>query len=311
MKRLLAITRHVHVIAGRTRAIVALVGVALLPLACGSDDQMAADPDAPGRVSDPGPVHVHGLGIDPADDALFIATHTGLFRAPAGEKVAERVGDLYQDTMGFTVTGPGEFLGSGHPDGQDDSLPPFLGLIRSEDAGRTWDPVSLTGDVDFHVLEASDELVYGYGSDWETREALFLRSDDEGQTWQELTPPEPVISLAISPRNLDQIAVSGERGVYVSSDRGASWKRIGRGAGLIGWVDSNELIRVSMQGTVSASLDQGRSWQTRGSVGGHPAAFEAIGNELYVALHDGTIKFSTDGGRGWKVRSKPEPVPIA
>ena len=29
-------------------------------------------------AADPGPVHVHGLGVNPADGALFIATHTGL-----------------------------------------------------------------------------------------------------------------------------------------------------------------------------------------------------------------------------------------
>jgi hypothetical protein len=34
--------------------------------------------------ADPGPVHVHGLGINPADDALFIATHTGLYRVDEG-----------------------------------------------------------------------------------------------------------------------------------------------------------------------------------------------------------------------------------
>jgi hypothetical protein len=33
---------------------------------------------------------------------------------------ARRVADRYQDTMGFTVTGPDRFLGSGYPDGRDD-----------------------------------------------------------------------------------------------------------------------------------------------------------------------------------------------
>ena len=104
----------------------------------GDDDGPTGEADVP--VADPGPVHVHGLGVNPADGALFIATHTGLFRAEPGERRAVRVGDRFQDTMGFTVTGPDRFLGSGHPDGRED-LPPFLGLIRSTDAGRTWQPV--------------------------------------------------------------------------------------------------------------------------------------------------------------------------
>lgn len=84
------------------------------------------------------------MGINPADDAVIVATHSGLFRAPAGQQLAQRIGDRGQDTMGFTVVGPDRFLGSGHPDLRDD-LPPLLGLIRSEDAGRSWQPIFLPG----------------------------------------------------------------------------------------------------------------------------------------------------------------------
>jgi hypothetical protein len=83
--------------------------------------------------------------------------------------------------MGFTVTGPDDFLGSGHPDGRD-RLPPFLGLIRSVDAGRSWEPVSLLGRRDFHVLEAAGRRIYGFGTDFETRRAGLLVSDDAGRS---------------------------------------------------------------------------------------------------------------------------------
>src|SRR5687767_322438 len=114
---------------------------AALVAGCGGDDSRRG-PDSmagPARIGDPGPVHVHGLGVNPADRALFIATHTGMFRVPEGERRAKRVADRYQDTMGFTVVGPDRFLGSGHPDGRE-KLPPFLGLIESRDAGETWKP---------------------------------------------------------------------------------------------------------------------------------------------------------------------------
>ncbi len=58
--------------------------------------------------------HVHGLGVNPADESLFVATHTGLFRAANDDTRLERVGRSRQDTMGFTVTAPDTFLGSGH-----------------------------------------------------------------------------------------------------------------------------------------------------------------------------------------------------
>src|SRR3990172_6015840 len=90
-------------------------------------------------------VHVHGLGVNPKDGTLYAATHFGMFRI-TGEGSAERVGESYQDTMGFTVEGPDQFLGSGHPDFRDyqaGRLHPLLGLIRSDDAGKTWKSVSL------------------------------------------------------------------------------------------------------------------------------------------------------------------------
>ncbi len=75
------------------------------------------DDDRPVVVADdPGVSHVHGLGINPSDRSLIIATHFGSFRLPAGGDVATRIGDSFQDTMGFTVAGPDNFLGSGHPD---------------------------------------------------------------------------------------------------------------------------------------------------------------------------------------------------
>src|SRR3712207_5291105 len=108
------------------RRLILLLLIVLPVSACGGDDKDTQQP----VVEDPGPIHVHGLGTNPRDGALFIATHTGLFRLVATEKVATRVGDSYQDTMGFAVVGPDRFLGSGHPDGREQA-PPFLGLIRS------------------------------------------------------------------------------------------------------------------------------------------------------------------------------------
>ena len=102
--------------------------------------------------------------------------------------------------MGFTVVGADHFLGSGHP-GSIENDPPFLGLIESRTAGSSWRPISLRGEVDFHVLEAQGKTVYGFGSDWETREARFLRSDNRGRRWTRIAPPEELLGLAIDPKD--------------------------------------------------------------------------------------------------------------
>ena len=207
--------------------------------------------------------------------------------------------------MGFTVIGPDRFLGSGHPDGRDE-LPPFLGLIESRDAGQTWKPISLLGKRDFHVLEARGQRVYGFGSDFETREAALLVSDDGGRSWQRRDTPEGLISLAMSPQSLDHVVVSGERGLYESRDGARGWRPLDGEPGLVAWPKADRLIAVATDGTVTRSDDTGLTWREVGDVGGQPAAFEReSADDLYTALHDGTVKRSTDGGVSWSVRSTP------
>lgn len=94
--------------------IAAFTAAALLLTACSSPDTTPAQGKA-GATSDPDPGtgHLHGLGVDPADGTLYAAGHLGVFHlTPTG---AVRIADRYQDTMGFTVTGPRTFLASGHP----------------------------------------------------------------------------------------------------------------------------------------------------------------------------------------------------
>ena len=267
--------------------------------------EQASEEPREAASGDPGPVHVHGLGVNPADGSLFVATHTGLFRAAAGELRARRVADRYQDTMGFTIVGTDRFLGSGHPDLRE-RLPQFLGLIESRDSGRTWRAVSLQGKVDFHVLEAVGERFYGYGSDWYSRQARFLTSGDGGRSWRRLAAPEPLISLAISPDDPDALIASGERRVFRSADGGRSWSVVtAPGGGLLVWAQPGVFL-VDLDGGVWWDPSLSGRWRSSGTVGGQPAAFDAgAEGELLVALHDGTIKRSTDAGRTWTLRSRP------
>ena len=279
-------------------AVVAAVFGLLVLWSADRDDRSASN------VQDD-PVHVHGLGVDPADGALFIATHTGLFRAAEGESQAKRVGDRRQDTMGFTVVGPHRFLGSGHPDLRDD-LPPLLGLIGSSDAGASWETVSLLGEADFHVLRYSGERVYGYDSSGDR----LLTSGDRGGSWQETAKPGPLLDLAIDPAEPDHVIVTtlggAREGLFESVDAGENWTSVSEAIGLLAWSAGDSLYLVSGDGQVFASRDGGRTLDPRGQIGGEPAALLADDeDELFVALHDGTIQRSTDGGATWTVRSKP------
>ncbi len=256
-------------------------------------------------ATDPGPVHVHGLGINPSDGSLFIATHTGLFRVGKNSRKAVRIADRFQDTMGFSIVGADRFLGSGHPDAREQELPPLLGLIESKDAGKSWQPVSLLGEADFHVLRSTGDRVYGY----DASNDRLLASSDQGGTWKELGKPGSIVDLAFNarvPRLVTTAAGSLEQGMYESRNDGQSWKRLNDAVGLLAWPAPDRLYLLDGLGQVLVSPNGGRTLMKRGEIGGEPAALLAVGaDELYAALHDGTIKRSIDGGASWTVRSSP------
>jgi hypothetical protein len=285
------------------RGLVGLVAVAVVVVAAGL--WLVVGGDQTTTSTDAGPVHVHGLGVNPADGALFIATHTGLYRSGEGDSRSVRVGDNKQDTMGFTVAGADRFLGSGHPDFQQD-LPPLLGLIESTDGGRSWEPISLLGEADFHVLRSAGENVYGY----DASNDRLLASVDAGRTWEELERPAPLVDVAVHPNDSRHLVAAGAsdlfRGLYESRDGGRSWNTIGDAVGLLAWPTPERLFLVDGGGNVFQSTNGGGRFERRGKIGGEPAALLGQGaDELYAALHDGTIKHSTDGGSTWSVRSTP------
>jgi hypothetical protein len=275
----------------------ALVVIALAVGACGGAD--GESQPGPVATSDPGVIHIHGLGRNPADGALFIATHTGLFRSGRDARSAKRVANLYQDTMGFTVVGPNHFLGSGHPANLDKD-PPFLGLIESRNAGARWRPVSLRGDVDFHVLESQGSTVYGFGSDWKTREPRFLRSDDRGRAWKQLTPPEALLGLAIDPNRPGVIVALGERRGWVSRDGGQGWRPLDVPGGMVTWTPDLGLVAVDLGGVVRRASDPAGKWVEAGRLPGPPAALEGVDDELLAATHESQVLSSRDGGKTWR-----------
>jgi len=283
----------------------AAVAVGLLLVAgCGGDEESTPEQftGAPIEAQDPGPIHVHGLGYDSKRDILYIATHTGMFELHADANKARRIGQSYQDTMGFTLVSPDFFLGSGHPDLREE-LPSHLGLIRSTDRGRNWDPVSLLGKADFHVLRAQGKTVYGFDS----RSERLLVSTDAGRGWTTLVPPEALIDLAIDPKNPRHLLASGGAVLYESLDGGRTWNAIASGiAGHLAWPTSGRVFLADLAGSFLTAPRASGPWRARGALVSPAAALLAVDEQtLFAALHDGTIVRSGNGGATWKVRATP------
>jgi photosystem II stability/assembly factor-like uncharacterized protein len=282
------------------RILLCIIPVAALLLAACGEDEGSNSGDS-GEHAGPALEHVHGLGVDPRDGTLYVATHTGLFSAPPDESKAARVGSSEQDIMGFSVVEAGRFIGSGHP-APGEQLPPNLGLIESRDGGKSWKPVSLMGEADFHVLQSSGEQVYGYDG----TQGRLMVSENGGQDWTEQAPPASMFSLAIDPTDPSRVVAATETGLHSSTNRGDDWRALREDlAGLLAWPTKDRLYLVDGAGDVRLSSDSGRDWEPVGSIGGQPAAFMSHGDELYAALADGTIKRSTDGGATWTVRAVP------
>jgi photosystem II stability/assembly factor-like uncharacterized protein len=272
----------------RSRSALTLVvlGAVLVTSACG-DNSSTAVPDG----EDTSVGHIHGLGVDPADRSLYVATHFGLFRINEGGQ-SSRVADRYQDTMAFTVVGPSHFLGSGHPDLRED-LPAHLGLIESTDAGETWTPLALQGEADFHILEPAGDAIFAF----DAGSGRLLRTEDR-KTFDEVSQG-PLISLAAVDEGAALIATNGE-GQLVSIDPKSGETRELGGPTMV-YLDTTPdgtLAGIDVNGLVRVSTDTGRTWREVGSIRGQPSAF-TISDQGWYASTETTVYQSTDDGDSW------------
>lgn len=208
--------------------------------------------------------HVHGVGVNPADGVVYLATHDGLFAYQDGSPV--RVGPVI-DLMGFTVAGPDHFYASGHP-GPGVDLPQPAGLIESTDAGRTWSPRSRQGESDFHALSALDGGVIGYDGQ--------LRTSTDELTWSTVAAPVQPFALASTPQARTVLATSQD-GPALSTDAGKSWSMLQEAPLLqvAAMADARTIAGITPDGTVATSEDAGATWSVRGSLAGPPQAVAA------------------------------------
>lgn len=239
--------------------------------------------------------HVHGVGIDPSDGRLYVATHDGVL-AVAQDGKARRVGDT-ADYMGFTVIGPKTFLGSGHPaEGSGGSG--ARGLIRSTDGGKTWKTLSLGGSADFHALKYAHRTVYGYDS---TRGTLRVSTDRT--TWA-TRARLAALDFAVSPKDPDVVLATTEAGVVTSTDGGRTF---GAGSGKVmaylSWPAADALYGVDLSGGLHLSTDGGTTWRRTGTVpGGQPEALTAYADGRVLAATQDGVYDSRDGGKTFTER---------
>jgi hypothetical protein len=298
------------------RARLAILALLALP-ACGSDEPaetaeqtptpnptIEAEPSEPGSAAN---AFIGSLAVDPKDGTLVIGTGLGLFRAEKGARKAERVtGELttpdgsgpVSSNLVVRFTAPGELLGSGHPEGSGTPLPENLGLMRSTDAGDSWEPISALGDADYHLIQARGDHVIAVRAE----ETDIGVSTDGGRTFETRTPPDVPLDVAFDPQDPQRMLVATAQGTFSSSDGGRSWRpRDPIPSEQLAWAASDALYRADPGGLIKVSADGGATWKDRGNVGlpvNELAADED--GALYASVPGGEVHRSTDGGATWK-----------
>jgi hypothetical protein len=276
----------------RALAFSTVVGLALSACGTPSQDQTTSASEGPVVLG-----HVHGLGTNPADDRLYVASHTGVFKQTDTGFV--RVAGRWQDTMAFTVTGGDTFLASGHPDLRQTDKPAHLGLVETTDAAQTWESVSLEGEADFHALEPAADRLYGYDS-----ANGVLKVTTDRRSWRDIARTS-AIDFPVDPGDPGNLLVTDERGRLLRLSPDQQKPRPVAGApslAFIDWPTSDLLVGVAPDGAVFRSQDGGASWESVNSVGSTPEALDITPGRWNVATERGLLS-SADDGQTWTALS--------
>ncbi|EFL27610.1 BNR/Asp-box repeat domain protein [Streptomyces himastatinicus ATCC 53653] len=275
------------------RAVQAATAVALgLTLAaCSSGDGDTDSSDAVTTVR-----HIHGLGLDPSEQRLYVATHEGIY-TPDSKGNPKLVGDSKDDFMGFTVAQGRTFYASGHPASGGDG-PGNKGLIKSTDAGRTWKSLSLSGTSDFHALDYAHDTVYGYDST-----NGLLRTTKDGTTWKDGATFQ-ALDIAVDPDHADLVLATTAEGVARSTDGGKTFAKGKQPVmAFLSWKAQNALYGIDTSGRMSRSTDGGATWKKLATVpGGQPQALTAVDAQHVLAATQSGVYESKDGGKTFTKR---------
>ena len=227
--------------------------------------------------------HVHGVATD--GEQFFLASHHGLYEFSDGSWHLR--GEEF-DVMGLAFD-DGVFYASGHP-GPTQELPDPLGILVSSDNGKTWIPDSLTGEVDFHLLEVAGNTMVGVAANL----GMVLASDDRGNTWSSLEVPN-LTGLSLNPATAGQILLASAGLLMLSTDAGLTFSptEAPPGVFLVEWSTSNiflatgsTLYRSSAIGSPFVALSQEFTNVS------HMAAL----SDTVIVLDDQGVHVSDDGG---------------
>jgi photosystem II stability/assembly factor-like uncharacterized protein len=217
--------------------------------------------------------------------------------------------------MGFSATAR-SIYSSGHPAPGSGLVNPF-GLLRSKDGGRTWDKLGLEGESDFHVMATgwNSNAVYVWNAAPNSRmkQTGLHYTVNDGFTWTRASAKgidDNPYALAVHPDDPKSAAIATPKGVFESSDSGASFAKIdaGQGTAVFFDLDGKHLWYGSYDSAAHLSrarLKSGPTVQYKLP----PLMKDAVSfiaqnpvrrNEYAIATFNRNVYISDDGGQGWR-----------
>ncbi|WP_251554761.1 F510_1955 family glycosylhydrolase [Neobacillus muris] len=172
---------------------------------------------------------IYGIGYPGNDQALYVAADKGIKMYQQGSWT-ETTANQHQ-YMGFQSIDNG-FIASGHPQ-KGTGLKDPLGIVFSDDKGKTLEKLSFYGNGNFNFMGA------GYQND-----SIYLISDQEkqglalgvnystnnGVSWKQSQlagfEADSFGMLAVHPQNGNIVAMSTRTGIYYSLDNGNAMRLI-------------------------------------------------------------------------------------
>lgn len=258
--------------------------------------------------------HIHGLAYDLEDPSqLYMSTHMGLLRI-SDENEWNWVGDITErhDLMGFTFKDENTMISSGHPNVYSNLENP-LGIVISKNKGESWEPISLHGDIDFHVLEVNtgdSNVIYGI----DMYESVLYVSNDGGYNWTTINADglprdySKIISLVSNPLQPEMVIAGSEDGIYLSEDGGQSWRVTNQRQSMTSGasIPSGEIF-VYLLGNdagLYTSEDFGETWiplslQIEDDAITHIAVHPTNNDTITVGTFREDLYQTMDGGKNW------------
>lgn len=232
--------------------------------------------------------HIHAIKV--MGDQILLGTHEGLYKYVGLDNMT-RMGAEDFDVMGLAIS-ESTIFASGHPN-SGSKMPQPVGLISSVDKGKTWKQIALQGKVDFHMLEALGNEIYG--ADSGTGNLMY--SANAGKSWSTLGA-NTFLDIAISPRGKGE-AYGIRSGKLVISKNSFKSAKVIYGKSLISAVEqAGEALYIASDKSILVSKDAGLTWKKLASFKSKISVL-SISTQAIVAVTGNTINVSRDQGRSF------------